>query len=206
MEELLDKSEALNSEFSRIFDYGPVDDSNRIVASWIMCSVALEHSESIRQLMRSGNYTTAISVMRLQFEAVAKATWLFYTASDNSIDKMTRMLSIDNDHTDNSLPTVAEMTKKLGRKVPKQAKAMFIEFKDVTYKHLSLYLHGGIHALQQQGSDYPEELLDKAIKSSNGLLAVTALMAATLTGNKLIAKDISKIKERHKVCLPMLLV
>jgi len=48
MEELLEKSEALNSEFSRIFDYGPVDDSNRVIASWIMYSVALEHSVSVR--------------------------------------------------------------------------------------------------------------------------------------------------------------
>lgn len=44
MDALLEKSEALNSEFSRIFDYGPADESKRVVASWIMCSVALEHN------------------------------------------------------------------------------------------------------------------------------------------------------------------
>ncbi|MCP4989020.1 MAG: hypothetical protein GY928_24070 [Colwellia sp.] len=205
MEELLEKSEALSSDFSRIFDYGPVDDSKRVMASWVLCSVALEHNESIRLLIRKGYYTTAIGVMRLQFEAVAKATWLFHAASDSSIDKMTRMLSIDNDNTDNSLPMVAEMIKKLGRKVPKQAKAMLLEFKDIRYKSLSLYLHGGIHAQQQQGISYPEELIENAIKSSNGLLTVTAMLAATLTGNKVIAKDVSKIQSRHSCCLPELL-
>jgi hypothetical protein len=41
MDELLEKLEALNSEFSRIFDYGPADDSKRVISSWFMCSVAL---------------------------------------------------------------------------------------------------------------------------------------------------------------------
>ena len=206
MEELLEKSEALNSEFSRIFDYGPADDSNRIVASWIMCSVALEHSASLRLLILNGNYTTAIGVMRLQFEAAVRATWLFYAASDNAIEKMTRILSSDNANADNSLPMVAEMIKKLDKKAPKQAIAMFIEFKYVSYKALSSYEHGGIHALQRHGTDYPIDFLDNVIKSSNGLLTMTAMMAAILTGNNLIATDVSKIQARHKSCLPELLV
>ncbi|MFB0981021.1 MAG: hypothetical protein QMC62_08905 [Alteromonadaceae bacterium] len=64
MEELLEKTEALNSEFSRIFDYGPADESKRVIASWFMCSVALEHSVSLRQLVLNGNYTSAICIMR----------------------------------------------------------------------------------------------------------------------------------------------
>jgi len=76
MDELLEKSEGLNSEFSRIFEYGPVDDSKRIHASWIMCMVALEHSSSLRQLAMCGNYTSAICIIRSQFEAeVVKSFW-----------------------------------------------------------------------------------------------------------------------------------
>ena len=98
------------------------------------------------------------------------------------------------------------MIKKLGKKAPKQAVAMFTEFKDVSYKALSSYIHGGIHALQRHGSGYPEELLGNVIKSSNGLLTMTAMMAAILTGNKVIAKDVSSIQRRHEDCLPLLLV
>jgi len=42
MDELLENSEGLHSEFSRIFDYGVADDSQRVTSSWIMCLVALE--------------------------------------------------------------------------------------------------------------------------------------------------------------------
>jgi hypothetical protein len=43
------------------------------------------------------------------------------------------------------------------------------------------------------------------VKSSNGLLSMTAMMAAILTGNQVIAKDVSQIQRRHEECLPILL-
>jgi hypothetical protein len=57
MDELLEKSEGLHSEFSRIFDYGLFDDSMHVTASWIMCLVALEHASSLRQLAMCGDCT-----------------------------------------------------------------------------------------------------------------------------------------------------
>lgn len=93
MDELLENSEALNSEFSRIFDYGPADESKRVIASWIMCSVALEHSVSLRQLVLNGNYTSVICIMRSQFEALTRGMWLFYSASEQKIENTMKSLS-----------------------------------------------------------------------------------------------------------------
>jgi hypothetical protein len=94
MDELLEKSETLSSEFSRIFDFGRFDESKRITASWIMCSVSLEHSVGLRQLMIMGNYTTtAICVMRSQYEALTRAMWLFYSASEQKINNTMGTLS-----------------------------------------------------------------------------------------------------------------
>jgi len=205
MEDLLEKSEALNSEFSRIFDYGPVDDSNRIVASWIMCSVALEHSVSVRQLVMNGNYTSAICLCRSQFEAITRATWLFYAASDKKVDNtMADANTLSN--TAEQGPSNEDMIKAMKGKAPEQAVMMFTEFRDVQWRALNSYVHGGIHVLQRHGAGYPEQLIKEIIKSSNGLLSMTAMMAAILTGNLVIAKDVSKIQARHKSCLPALLI
>ena len=204
MEELLKKSEALNSEFSRIFDYGPADDSNRVIASWFMCSVALEHSVSLRQLVLNGNYTSAICIMRSQFEAVTRATWLFYAASEQKIDNTMKTLSELSQNADQK-PSNTEMIAKMKGKAPEQAVLMFNEFKEVQWKALNSYVHGGIHALQRHSAGYPEQLVIDIVKSSNGLLSMTVMMAAILTGNKIIAKDVSRIQRRHKDCLPVLL-
>jgi len=204
MDELLEKSEALNSEFSRIFDYGPVDDSNRIVASWIMCSVALEHSGSVRQLVLLGSFTSAICLCRSQFEAITRAIWLFYAASDKKVDNTmaeARTLS----KTAEQKPSNEDMIKGMQGEAPEQAVIMLTEFRDVQWRVLNSYVHGGIHALQRHGAGYPEQLIKDIIKSSNGLLTMTAMMAAILTGNEHIVKDITKIQRRHEGCLPTLL-
>jgi len=205
MDELLEKSEALNSEFSRIFEYGPVDESNRIIASWIMCSVALEHSVSVRQLVLNGNYTSAICLIRSQFEAVTRATWLYYSASDKKVDNtMADAKTLSN--TAEQKPSNEDMIKAMDGKAPEMAVLMFNDFREHQWKALNSYIHGGIHALQRHGAGYPEQLVENVVKSSNGLLSMTAMMAAILTGNPIIAKDVSQIQHRHKECLPILLV
>lgn len=204
MDELLKKSEGLSSEFSRIFEYGPVDDIKRISASWIMCMVALEHSSSLRQLAMCGNFTSAICIIRSQFEALTRAAWLFYAANDQKVDNAFSTLSELSQSADQKSNN-AEMIKALEGKAPAQAVAMFSEFRDVQWKGLNSYVHGGIHALQRHGSGYPVQLVEEIIKSSNGLLTMTAMMAAILTGNEVIVEDITRIQRRHKDCLPELL-
>lgn len=123
MDELLENSEALTSEFSRIFDYGPADESKRVIASWIMCSVSLEHSVSVRQLCLNGNYTSAICLCRSQFEALTRATWLLYAASDEKIENTMATLSELSQNADQK-PSNAEMLKALKGKAPEQAVLM----------------------------------------------------------------------------------
>lgn len=204
MDELLEKSEALNSEFSRIFDYGAVDDSKRVTSSWIMCLVALEHSTSVRQLAMCGNYTSAICIIRSQFEALTRAMWLFYAASDKKIEN-TMIMASQLSNTAEQKPNNEDMIKAMQGKAPEQAVMMLTEFRDVQWRPLNSYIHSGIHALQRHGAGYPEQLIHGIIKSSNGLLSMTAMMAAILTGNEFIAKDIAKIQRRHAECLPVLL-
>lgn len=204
MEDLLEQPEALNSEFSRIFDYGPVDDSKRITSSSIMCLVALEHGSSTRQLAMCGNFTSAICIIRSQFEALTRAMWLLYSASDLKIENTMKTLSELLQNADQK-PSNSEMIKALSGKAPEQAVSMLTEFRDLQWKALNSYVHGGVHALQRHGAGYTEELIKDIIKSSNGLLSMTAMMAAILTGNEIIAKDVTKIQRRHEDCLPTLL-
>ena len=204
MDELLEKSEALNSEFSRIFDYGPADESKRVIASWFMCSVALEHSVSLRQLVLNGNYTSAICIMRSQFEAVTRATWLFYAASEKKIDNTMKTLSELSQNADQK-PSNREMIDQMQEKAPEQAVLMLNEFKEQQWRALNSYVHAGVHALQRHAVGYPDKLVMDIVKSSNGLLSMTAMMAAILTGNQVIAKDVSQIQRRHEECLPVLL-
>jgi len=136
MDELLEKSEGLNSEFSRIFEYGPADDSKRITSSWVMCLIAQEHGSSLRQLVMCGNYTSAICIKRSQFESFTRAVWLFYAASDKKIENTFTKLS-ELSQTSDQKPNNAEMIKALDGKAPAQAVTMLTEFRDVQWKPLN---------------------------------------------------------------------
>lgn len=73
MDELIGKSEGLNSEFSRIFEYGLAEEGKRVTSCWIMYLVAHEYASSLRQLAMFVNYTSAICIKRSQFESLTRA-------------------------------------------------------------------------------------------------------------------------------------
>ena len=69
------------------------DDSARIAASVSAASVALEHGRALRVLVADGLPTAALSLMRLQHEALTRALWLLYAADDTAISKLTAPLT-----------------------------------------------------------------------------------------------------------------
>ena len=67
-------------------------------SSRIMCSVCFEHSESVKLLIASGNFTSAIGLLRLQYEALTRAMWIFYAASDIAVSRLTTELTEESAH------------------------------------------------------------------------------------------------------------
>ena len=82
--------------------------------------------------------------MRSQFEAVTRVTWLFYAASDSKIENTMKTLSELSQNADQK-PSNSEMIKALSGKAPEQAVLMLNEFREVQWKALNSYVHGGVH-------------------------------------------------------------
>jgi hypothetical protein len=57
--------------------------------------VAFEHAESAKILLTSGNFTSALGLVRLQYEAFVRAMWLFFAASDLEVSKLLSELTHD---------------------------------------------------------------------------------------------------------------
>jgi len=55
--------------------------------------------------------------LRLQFEAVARAMWLLYVASELAVNKLTDRLSVETEQAAKNLPTVNQMLDEIGRGV-----------------------------------------------------------------------------------------
>lgn len=204
MEKLFLASSALLDELNPIISLGPNKSSKRWVGSWVMCDIAIEHAHSLQNLMKIGNCTSAISLLRLQFDALTRSVWLLWGASEKKVDRIMQDLSIDTANADNGLPSHVEMIKQVDGKAPAEATRMLTEFRDVTWKASSSYVHGGIHAMKRHGEGYPLQLLEQILVNSNGLVMLSAVHLATMTGNMHVLNDITRIRDTYRNILPKL--
>ena len=178
------------------------DKSQRRQSSKILCSVSSEHAESAKMLIASGNFTSAIGLVRLQYETMVRAMWLLYAANDLSISKLMSEFIEDNVKKANNIPMLSEMLIKLEGKAPKEAMDLLLEFKEYSWKPLSSFIHGGIHAIHRHSKGYPLPLLTQVLKASNGVSIMTGMLLIILSEDPFQKGKIPKIQHQFAECLP----
>ena len=198
--DLLHQSDELATELSVLMELPPYDNSPRITSSRTLCGVSFEHSESVRILISTGNFTSSLGVLRMQYEALVKAVWALYAASENSISKLQTSLDADNAKWADRIPLLGELLVELEGKAPVQALGPLKEFKEYSWKPLSSYIHGGVHAISRHGNGYPIGLLTQAVRSSNSLQVMTGMMLVILSGDTKQQGSISKIQQKFANC------
>jgi hypothetical protein len=202
--DLLHQSDDLAAELSAFLELPPYDNSPRITSSRTLCGVSFEHAESVRILISAGNFTSSLGVLRMQYEALLKAIWALYAASDNSIAKLQSSLNAENAKWADRLPLLRELLLELEGKAPTQLLVPLHEFKDYSWKPLSSYIHGGVHAISRHGKGYPVELLAQAVRTTNALQIMTGVMLVILSGDTKQQGRIPEIQQKFANCCPPL--
>lgn len=202
LEKLINRSHELLLELNEFLALSTYDSSSRIISSRVLCGVAFEHADSIRVLVSVGNFTSGIAILRMQYEALTRAIWTLYAASDNSIEKISSDLNSETATWADKLPLLSEMLEQLKGKAPPDAINPLLEFKEYSWKPLSSYVHGGIHAINRNKKGYPEGLLAQEIKASNGLSLMAGMMLVVLSGDTRQMGRIPAIQRRFADCCP----
>jgi hypothetical protein len=178
--------------------------SDRILVSKTMCGVAFEHAESVKILIASGNFTSALGLVRLQYEALVRGMWLLYAASDDAVAKLLNEFSRESVGNSEKLPMPAKMLESLEGKAPEAAMISLLDFKEHQWRPLSSYVHGGIHAVHRHSKGYPVTLLQQVLKTSNGLSTMVAMLLVILSGDSSQQGKIRAIQIEYFDCLPEL--
>ncbi|MDL9997237.1 hypothetical protein QTI24_01400 [Variovorax sp. J22P240] len=212
LEEMLDRSHQLHERVFEILGDDGFHDAPRSEAAVGMCFVALEHSDGLRALMALALPTSAVSLMRHQFEALTRAMWLLYAAPESAVVKLLAPLTLENEQAAKNLPGASDMIEDLrkrvgnpGEGVPSAAHQMLAHFKEVTWPAMNSFVHGGLHPLRRTSDGFPLMLALQIIRNSNGLATMTGMTLAVLTGDQLIASAMSRIQRDFADCLPDLL-
>ena len=153
-------------------------------------------------LISAGKLTSATGLVRLQYEALVRAMWLLYAASDTAVSKLTSELTRETAHRANRLPMLSEMLEKLQGKAPREPVDMLLEFKDYSWKPLSSFIHGGIHAIHRHSKGYPLPLLEQMVRISNGVSVMVGMLLVLLHGGGEQRGKIPKIQKEFADCLP----
>jgi hypothetical protein len=177
----------------------------RFAVNYSACCISVEHNRGLRLLLSEDCHTSAIALMRLQYEALVRSMWAMYAATDLAISKLGSALNTDTEIAAKNLPTLSKMLEALDGKGPAPAVVMLLQFKTVMVSALNSFVHGGIHAVQRSANGYPVDLLLQVIRSSNGLLTMAGAMLAILSGDQARMKVISGYQVEYRDCLPELL-
>lgn len=202
MDEFLDRSDELHAEILRLLDGVLAYPGARHEVALVACGMALEHTLSLRLLVRAGYYTSALSMMRLQYEALTRSVWLLYAATDLQVETLASPLTLETEHAAKKMPMLSDQLKQIQQKAPEQAARMLLNFKEVSYHAMNSFVHSGIHPLRRHAEGYPATLVEDVLRSSNGLNMMTLQMGVILSGDSRFYGVMRTVQEEFHQILP----
>lgn len=125
-----------------------------------------------------------MALLRPQFESLVRAFWLMYAASETHVEKLSMPLTIETARRGDDLPMLSEMLKRLEGVpgAPAHIVTQLQEYKEVTWKALNSFTHGGIHPLSKFVTGYPPKLVFDTLCNSNGIFMMAAQLLCITTG------------------------
>jgi hypothetical protein len=202
LENLQQASRDLEVIILQILELQPYQNDEKSKIAKIACEISIEHSISIKDLIYVSRVTSAISLLRLQFESLVRAYWIYNVASDTSINKLSADLEPTTVKSADKLPMLSEMMTELNGKIGETTYGMLQEFKHYSWKATSSYVHCGLHAVNRNAKGFPIELIINIIKQSNGLMTMSAMLVAQIADNPYAAQHIIKSLDDFSFVLP----
>lgn len=168
--------------------------------------LSLEHAAGSLALCRLGFYPSAIALMRPQFESLVRGIWLLHTASDLWVEKLSEPLTLESTKRANEGLGLADMLTELEKSgaAPTHIVEQLRQYRDVTWKAMNSYVHGGLHPLSRTLAGYPAELIFHALRNSNAIVALAAQLTAISTGDSPNMEHIRRFHVEHSDCLPII--
>jgi hypothetical protein len=167
-----------------------------------MYNIAQEHALALRELTQLRLLTSALAMLRLQYEAVVRELWVLYIASDIEVNKLIAPLTHENEQiASNGLPSYADMMKAIENGGPAGLYGHLIGFKENSWRALNSYVHGGIHAVSRKRSGYPVDLLIGNIKQSNNLRHMSAIGLAEIYKDSKLSLSVAMLYKKYADCM-----
>ncbi|MGM9480271.1 DUF6988 family protein [Roseateles sp. NT4] len=177
-----DFSEMLLAELQQCSEFAG---SDREDAAFAAAELVFEHAVAVRVLFEVGTASSAVVLLRAQFEAMLRAAWLLYAANDAQVAKMAAPLTLEAAADAKNIHGADEMLKALERATALNPGLRGLvlplkELKDSGWAAMNAFAHSGLHALARTREGFPDKLATDVVKLSNGVLQMAARLLAHL--------------------------
>lgn len=202
LDKLLMRSAILEEQLAEYFGIPLANTSGRLLACQALASLSFEHSQSMKHLIAAGLFTSAAALLRVQYESLVRALWVLYVASDSDAELMVAELTRETAKRASKIPMLSIMLDEIEEKAPHAPISHLREFKHYSWRPLSSFVHGGIHAVNRHGKGFPAELVIILVRHSNGLLGMAGNLLLILGGIPPEAGTMASIYRDYADCFP----
>lgn len=176
------------------------DQKHELVAT--ACRLCIEHACALRAAFAAGAPNSGAAILRLQYEALLRASWLLYVASPAHIHKLARTLDLEAEQGAKNLPGYMEMFEAVVKKAPEGLVAPLAEFNQYSRHALNSFVHSGIHPLHRSRQGFPLEMASVIVRFSNGLMHFAYRMLASLSGSQQRMDRVTSVYRGFPDCIP----
>lgn len=200
MEDWLNLSALLSQAILSTVDHPFADGSARLLASVDAALLTIEHAEALRTLLQAGMASSAMVLVRCQYEAFTRSVWIMHCATEEQVELLS--LPPEAGTSEERLPMLSKMLHAFAQ-VPFLANLMphLIELKTYAWRPLNSFVHAGVHALSRSRDGFPMPLAINVIRMSNNMSMMAGQHLAILTGIPDLQKELLRLNETYAGCL-----
>lgn len=199
---MLELSERLGEQLASLFERPRQPDSQRALLTLAMCDVAMEQWTSQRILIHAGCHTSALALIRLQFEAAVRAIWLHEGASDEWLERFSAPMEPGQLSEPVLGPSVDAMLQTINKTAPAFVGLMLGELKTASWQPMNSYVHGGIRPIVQTLAGATPYQLVSVLRNANGLAMLVSNVFVLACRDSSLGGRIRQIQLANPECLP----
>lgn len=204
LEEMIEGSDQLHAELAGHLAAENVVTDNREDLAAVLSTLVIEHAHSILLLVIEGKHSSALALVRVQYEALLRATWINFAASDHAVEKCVAPIPPGVTKEPDLFPSVSEMLKAIDGKAPAPLVRALAEFKAGAWGAMNSFTHGLLRTIAGHRNGYHPGLLSTAIQNSNGAAMFATMLFGQVTGRLDLHLAVIGMSRTHARYLPPL--
>ncbi|MDQ1094251.1 hypothetical protein QE400_003664 [Xanthomonas sacchari] len=202
---LLDRSDIFHNAL-RITLQGEIERAispgARTNAAFSYGRIALEHGSAFQHLLSVDNPTSAMAIVRLQYEAVLRGSWAFYAAPDQWIDSFGSQPGSNSRKEPVEFPKVYKMLEELAASPAEPVLAQSLSsLKERAWDALNSYTHGGLRLMVRSLDGFEPELLAWMLRTTNSLCYIAAQLIAHVANDPARSNQLLTTRNAMSDCM-----